>query len=123
MITQKVLNLTADHLQVIRLLGPQVQNCYLVPSQGWKETMNIAGFIVSSLIFILALKVSDEIWFDPEKYINRVNTERKILRTLLGFSYWNENRINMPFVKTASILILLGCLLGMIVSVTGPIKY
>lgn len=30
-VTQKVLNLNSDHLQVIQLLGPQVQNCYLVP--------------------------------------------------------------------------------------------
>jgi len=31
-VTQKVLNLSPDHLQVIQLLGPQVQNCYLLPS-------------------------------------------------------------------------------------------
>jgi transposase len=31
-VSQKILNLNSDHLLIIRLLGKQVQNCYLVPS-------------------------------------------------------------------------------------------
>ena len=31
LVAQKVLNLSSDNLQVIRLLGPHVQKCYLVP--------------------------------------------------------------------------------------------
>ena len=86
--------------------------------------MNILGLLISSSIFVFALKESYEIWFDPQKYIDRVNRERKIIRTLLGFSYWKENgRMNTPLIKAASIFILLVCLLAIIVSITGPIRY
>ena len=85
--------------------------------------MNVPGFIISGLIFILALRISYEIWFEPDKYIARVNYERGITRIILGFSFWKENRINMPLVKIASIMILVGSLLAIIASITGPITY
>lgn len=85
--------------------------------------MNIIGLIISSIIFIIALRTSYEIWFYPQKYMDRLNAERKTIKTLIGFSFWKQNRLNIPLVKVASIMILLGSLLAIIVSITGPIKY
>ena len=39
-VQQKVLNLSPDHLQIIRLLGEQVQNCYSPPGCGVKSGFN-----------------------------------------------------------------------------------
>src|SRR6266536_2645909 len=83
--------------------------------------MNIAMFVISSLVFIISLRLTYEVWLFPKKYIERLDRQRKSTKTLLGFSYWKEGRINFAIAKPVSIFMLIMSLIGIIFSSTGPI--
>ena len=80
-------------------------------------------FVVFGFAFYISLRLSYEVWFAPEKYQKRIGGQRKLLKNILGFSFWSEGKVNIAFVKPATIVALLLSLLGLIVSITGPITY
>ncbi len=85
--------------------------------------MNIIGLIISSIIFIMNLRLFYEIWLFPDKIIARLKNYRKSMRDFLGFSYWEEDRANFPLMKIVNIFLLLVSALGIVVSITGPLVY
>lgn len=85
--------------------------------------MNIIGLIVSSIVFVMNVRLFYEIWFLPDKFLERGKEYRKSIRNFLGFSYWQEGKVNFLLVKIANIFLLLVSLLGIVVSITGPISY
>jgi hypothetical protein len=80
-------------------------------------------FVEFGFAFYVSLRFSYEIWFAPEKFQHRIVGQRKLLKSMLGFSFWNEGKVNVALAKPASIFALIISLLGLIVSITGPIKY
>jgi hypothetical protein len=85
--------------------------------------MNIIGLIISTIVFAVNLHLCYEIWFLPDRFKARGHEYRSWLHDLLGFSYWQEGRVNFPLVKMANILLLIISGAGIIVSITGPISY
>lgn len=85
--------------------------------------MNLALLIISSLFFLIIARLSYEIWFFPIKYKSRLTGHRKLIKLIIGFSFWNENHINWKIVKIASIIMLMISILGIVVSITGPFSY
>ena len=83
--------------------------------------MDVIGLIISTIVFIMSARYFYEIWFLPDKFVARIQDYRKSLRNFLGFSYWQEGRINFAIVKPVSIFVLIISLLGIIFSITGPI--
>ena len=85
--------------------------------------MNIIGLIISSIVFIMNIRLFYELWFSPDKILTRLKKYRKSMRNFLGFSYWEEGRANFPLMKIVNIFLLLVSALGIIVSITGPLVY
>ena len=83
--------------------------------------MDPVRFAVFGLGFLISLRFSYEVWFAPEKFQKRIAGRRKSVKNFLGFSFWNEGKGNINSVRFTYTLILIGCLLGLIVSITGPI--
>ena len=83
--------------------------------------MNPLMFVIFGFAFYVSLRFSYELWFAPEKFQHRIDGQRKLLKGILGFSFWNESVVNVALVKPASIFALIISLLGLIVSITGPI--
>jgi len=85
--------------------------------------MNLPGFIISFVVFIYTLRIAYEVWFNPQRFSKRADGYRNTFKEFLGFSYWTNGYVNWTLVKVASIFILLVSLLGIVVSITGPIVY
>ncbi len=85
--------------------------------------MNILLFIFSLIAFIYGTILTYEIWFDPQRFSRRIDGPRNSLKVFLGFSYWKNGYVNWTIVKVVSIFILILSLIGMIISITGPIIY
>jgi hypothetical protein len=85
--------------------------------------MNLIGFVISLVVFLGSAGLTYEIWFAPNKFVKRVDDYRNLFKSLLGFSYWTNGFVNWPLVKVMSIFLLLLSLIGIIVSITGPITY
>lgn len=85
--------------------------------------MNLGMLIISLLIFVVVSRLSYEVWFLPHKYKHRIEDQRKFLKILLGFSYWKEDRVNFTIVKFACIFLLILSIIGIVISITGPINY
>ena len=85
--------------------------------------MNPFSFVVFAIVFFMSLRLFYEAWFAPEKYQDRIDNRRKLVKGILGFSFWKEGKVNIASVKLATIIALIGSLLGLIVSITGPIHY
>jgi len=85
--------------------------------------MNTLQFLFSLILFICIAKVSFEVWFAPKKFLKMVDAYRNSFKSFLGFSYWKNGSVSWPLVKIVSIFLLIGTLLSLIVSTTGPIIY
>ncbi len=83
--------------------------------------MNILQFIFSLIGLILMSRLSYEVWFEPKKFVKRMDAYRNSYKSFLGFSYWTNGDVNWLLVKIMSIFILVIFLLMLIVSITGPI--
>ncbi len=85
--------------------------------------MNPFMFVIFCFALYISLSLFYEAWFAPDKFQHRVDGRRKLLKSVLGFSFWNEGKVNIARVKLATIFALIISLMGLIVSFTGPIKY
>jgi hypothetical protein len=88
-----------------------------------KEQMNIPPLLISIACLIGTSILAYEAWLAPKKLAASLSRNRKFIRSFLGFSSWKENKMNLPLIKTLSILGILGSVLGIIFSITGPIIY
>ena len=85
--------------------------------------MNVPGLIISAAVFLANLLFFYEVWFSPDRFLERGRRYRGSMRNFLGFSYWKEEKVNFPLVKTVNILLLLLSALGILVSIVGPFSY
>jgi uncharacterized membrane protein YfcA len=83
--------------------------------------MNLAGFIISLVVFLFTAKLTYEVWFVPQRFSKRLEAQRNSFTTLFGFSYWKNGYVNWSLARVMSIFILLISFIGIIVSITGPI--
>jgi hypothetical protein len=85
--------------------------------------MNLPALVISSIVLLMSLRPAYEIWFRPEKYVARINAQRDSAKMLLGFSLTRNRGVKMLQVKVLSILLIIFCVIGIIFSITGPIRY
>jgi len=83
--------------------------------------MNPLMFIMFGIGFYISLRISYELWFAPNKYRNRIDGQHRLVKTVLGFSFGKEGEIDLFVARPVSILFVLLTLLGLIISITGPI--
>ncbi len=85
--------------------------------------MNVMGLLIFTIFLIFNLFMFWEIWFYPDRFMSRMKAYRKSYRNFLGFSYWQEDKLNFPLVKIMNMFLLLISIIGVVVSITGPIVY
>ena len=84
--------------------------------------MNIVMLIISSVVFIISLRLTYEIWFTPNEYEAKLSRRRKSIKFLNRSPFFKRDGINRMLTKPGSIFILILSLLGIIFSITGPIQ-
>ena len=83
--------------------------------------MNPLMFVMFGIGFYISLRMAYELWFAPKEYRNRIDGQRRLMKKVLGFSYWKEGEIDLIVARAVSVLAALLTLLGLIISITGPI--
>jgi hypothetical protein len=74
--------------------------------------MNIGLLIASFIMFLFASRLFYEAWFMPNKYVKRLDDQRKLLKMIFGFSYWKTGHINIYLVRLVTIIALIQSIVG-----------
>lgn len=82
--------------------------------------MNIIMFVIFSVGLLLSLKPAYQVWFLPNEFERTLDRRRKSIKKLPAAFKKNDRRSHI-FRKIVSVFILIICILGIIVSITGPI--
>ncbi len=84
--------------------------------------MNLPVLVVSIIVLLMTLQPAYEIWFRPEKYAARISARRDSAQRLFGFPLLRFPQGNVRQGRLLSLLLIIICIIGVVFSISGPIR-
>lgn len=83
------------------------------------EFMNLLKFVFYGLGLFVCFRLLYEVWFTPERFHKRINSNRKSAKNFFGFSFWNKDKANINSARFAYTFIAIIFFLGLIASIVS----